>query len=116
MNSPPAAYRVEAVAYCGTPEPCMFHLGDRFSTEAGEARQWAGERATQIAASLGPEDPGTAARFLAWAHDVATARTHHLLLAGQAVIYSCAGDDCLWELSLRPLPQYPTPLQEPGQA
>ncbi|MFP8959587.1 hypothetical protein ACLIYP_03280 [Streptomyces nanhaiensis] len=110
----PAAYRAEAVAYLHTPRPRMFHLGDCFSAHAGEVQWWAGERAVRIAASLGPDDPGAAARLLAWGHEAAADRTHRLLRAGRAVVYSHAGAECLWEISLRPVPQDPAPGRGQG--
>ncbi|PJE93955.1 hypothetical protein CUT44_10480 [Streptomyces carminius] len=89
------AYRAEVVAYCGVPGPGVCHLGGCFSPRVGE-------RAVRIAASLGPE---AAARFLTWAHEAGTGSTRRLLCAGRAVVYSHTSAGCLWELSLRPVPQ-----------
>lgn len=113
MSGRPVAHRAEVIAYRSTPEPAMFHLGDCFAVRAGEVQWWAGRRVVEIAASLGPQEPGAAARFLAQAHEAGTDRTRRLLHTGRPVVYAYADAGCLWELSLRPVPQHPVPEDAP---
>ncbi|WP_059006332.1 hypothetical protein [Streptomyces specialis] len=99
----PVAFRGEFVTYSGVPEPQVIHLGEAFSTDVGEVRQWAHDRARAITLYLGDE-PEVRDALLAWSREVSGDEVGHRLVEGEALIYSFTDPHRVWELTLRPVP------------
>lgn len=108
------AFRGEFVTYVGWPEPRVIHLGEGFSPAAAVVVGWARERITEVCGHLTEEDQAVREVLLAWNGELAETETRARMARGEALIYSFTGAECVWELSLRPVPTVVLPASEAG--